>query len=210
MKPRFIVICFRACKETRDDPYNIAGVLFDQTRLVWPHIYRGGEFEFLYTVDGQCTVNFSTTTQSSPADVNGVVTQPQVQLVLTALVLELLFPGNSSACSIKMAWNNRPERDSIDVEDEAVVGLITAKPESATTHKNLERRSWITKSSLSVVMLLSNVAWAGLCLMLSRELHISQSHAPTNHERLEADFGTSTFITWPSQQYAMLSDHLEQ
>lgn len=92
-----------------------------------------------------------------------------------------------------MAWYKPPDRDSIDVEDEAGVGLITAKPESATTHTESERRSWITKSSLSVVLLLSNVVWAGVCLILLRELHLSRSHALTNHDGLEADFGTPTF-----------------
>lgn len=92
-----------------------------------------------------------------------------------------------------MAWYERENRESIDVEDEAGVGLIT--PESEKRHPTQERQSWISKSSLSVALILSNVAWAGFCLLLWRELRSTRVHAPASHKELEADFGIISFKT---------------
>lgn len=92
-----------------------------------------------------------------------------------------------------MPWYKRNRPDSVDVEDEASVGLIT--PESEKRRPRKERQAWISKSSLSVALVLSNVAWAGLCLMLWRELNASQNHALASREGLDADFGTSALNT---------------
>ncbi|KAG9571539.1 hypothetical protein KCU71_g105, partial [Aureobasidium melanogenum] len=85
-----------------------------------------------------------------------------------------------------MPWYKRDRPDSVDVEDEAGVGLIT--PESGKRRPRKERQAWISKSSLSVALVLSNVAWAGLWLILWRRLHSSQNDALASRAGLEADF----------------------
>lgn len=92
-----------------------------------------------------------------------------------------------------MAWYPSNDHDSDDVEDEAGVGLIAPKAEPETSYGADRRRSWSSKWSLSVVLVLSNVAWAGICLMLWRELDTSRkSTARVDQNGFEADFGMHT------------------
>jgi hypothetical protein len=88
-----------------------------------------------------------------------------------------------------MAWYTRDDHGSTGFVDEASVGLIEPKSEPATRHSSAKRHSWISRSSLSVVLILSNMAWAGICLMLWRDTHTS---ALASHGGFEADFGNST------------------
>lgn len=103
-----------------------------------------------------------------------------------------LSPPNLSKYPIVMAWFEREDHDPINVEDEVSVGLITPKSESAMRHSGKGRHPCIPKSPLTIALILSNIAWAGLCLMLWRGLHLSQKPAPANREALEADFGISS------------------
>jgi hypothetical protein len=90
-----------------------------------------------------------------------------------------------------MAWYSRDGHDSTDAVDEASVGLIAPKQESGIRWLTEPGRSWISKSSLGVVLVLSNLAWVGICLMLWRELDVPLSTAQASSAGLEADFGTS-------------------
>ncbi|KAK5999395.1 hypothetical protein QM012_005520 [Aureobasidium pullulans] len=92
-----------------------------------------------------------------------------------------------------MAWYKRDHRD---VEDEAGVGLIGPESGSAEKHSTRSRQSWISKSSLSVMLVLSNLAWAAFCLMLWREMYLSQKAAHIDHERPEADFVSTAALPY--------------
>jgi hypothetical protein len=94
-----------------------------------------------------------------------------------------------------MAWYPKDDHDSTDVVDEASVGLMVPKSESATRNSTEQRHSWISKSILSIVLILSNVAWASICIMLWRELHLLQSPDRVSDFGFEADFGTFTSNT---------------
>ena len=91
-----------------------------------------------------------------------------------------------------MAWYPDDDHDSIDVADEARVGLIEPKSEITTRHSTKQRHSWISKSFLSIMLIASNMAWAGFCLMLWQKLHILSSPALASHNEFETDFGIST------------------
>jgi hypothetical protein len=93
-----------------------------------------------------------------------------------------------------MTWYPRNDYESPDVDDEAGVGLMAPKSESTARRPTEQRQSWITKSSLSIVLILSNIVWAGLCLLLWRELHISGGPAHVSHHGFEADFGTFSLM----------------
>lgn len=111
-----------------------------------------------------------------------------------------------------MAWFLGGKRDSADVEDEAGVGLIEPKAaEPAIGHSAHQRSSRISKFSLGILLILSNLAWAALCLMLWRKLVVAQSPAQISFGGFEADFGiyTSVSITCPEGYRAVLSDDLK-
>lgn len=93
-----------------------------------------------------------------------------------------------------MAWSLSDNYDSNDVEDEAGVGLIAPKSEYAARHSTEQRYSWISRSTLSAVLILSNITWAGVCVMMWRELYTPESLTRTQVSRngFEADFGIST------------------
>jgi hypothetical protein len=89
-----------------------------------------------------------------------------------------------------MAWLPRTNKDCTDVDDEAGVGLISIKSESVATDRTRWKQSQISKSALSVALILSNVAWDGICSMLWREPSRSRIPARASHNQFEADFGT--------------------
>lgn len=94
-----------------------------------------------------------------------------------------------------MAWYPGDNHNSTDAVDEASVGLIEPKPGSATRHSAKQQHSWISKSFLGILLVVSNMAWAGFCLMLWQKLHICPGLALASHNGLETDFGTSTSNT---------------
>lgn len=106
-----------------------------------------------------------------------------------------------------MIWYPRNDHESPDVDDEAGVGLMAPKSESAARRPTEQRQSCITKFSMSIVLILSNIAWAGLCLLLWRELRISGSPAHGSHHGFEADFGTFSLTTDSSNM--ILNNHLD-
>jgi hypothetical protein len=85
-------------------------------------------------------------------------------------------------------WFSRDSHDSDDVDDETGVGLID--PESK--HSSGQRQSRVSNFSLGVALVLSNIVWAGICLVLWRELRGSSDSARIGFDKLEADFGTSS------------------
>lgn len=89
-------------------------------------------------------------------------------------------------------WYSRDDCEPTDVDDEAGVGLMTDKSESAARRLIERRQSWISKFSLSVALVLTNIAWAGLCLSLLRGLHLPRTSPHMSQQGFEADFGTST------------------
>jgi len=89
-----------------------------------------------------------------------------------------------------MTWYSREDHDPNDVMDEASVGLIAPKKESGMRRLTEPGHSWISKSSLGAVLVLSNLAWVGVCLMLWRELDVPLSTDQVSSAGLEADFGT--------------------
>jgi hypothetical protein len=89
-----------------------------------------------------------------------------------------------------MAWHPNDDHDSIDAVDEASVGLIASKSEYATQHPTKQRFSYISKSSLGVVLILSNMVWVGVCLILWRELHQPPNPSQNSLGGFETDFGT--------------------
>ena len=97
-----------------------------------------------------------------------------------------------------MTWYHSDDRRATDAEDESGVGLISSKSESSTGPSTEERKSRIAKSSLGVALVLSNFAWAGICLMLWRELHVLRIPARSSQEGFETDFGTATSLILPS------------
>ena len=93
-----------------------------------------------------------------------------------------------------MAWSSRRNHDpaDVDVDDEASLGLIASKSESVARPPSTQRRPWISNVSLSIVLVLSNLAWAGLCLLLWHQLYISRIATQLSHKGFEADFGIIT------------------
>lgn len=89
-----------------------------------------------------------------------------------------------------MAWYLGDNGDSTDNEDEAGVGLIESKSESATRNWRELRQSWLTKTCLGMALMLSNIAWFVLCLMLWREAYTPRCPAQMSDGGFEADFGT--------------------
>lgn len=89
-------------------------------------------------------------------------------------------------------WYPRGDREPTDVDDEAGVGLMTDKSESAARRLIEPRQSWNSKFSLSVALILTNIAWAGLCLSLFRGLHLPRTPPHMSQQGFEAHFGTST------------------
>jgi hypothetical protein len=89
-----------------------------------------------------------------------------------------------------MGWFLRDDQVSSTVDDEAGVGLISLESESAAAHFSEKRRSRISKFSLSVALVLSNIVWSGICVMLWRELREPSGSARIGFDRFEADFGT--------------------
>lgn len=94
-----------------------------------------------------------------------------------------------------MAWYIPDDHDSTEVVDEASVGLIAPKSEVTARHPTDQRRSRISKSVLGIVLMLSNLAWAGACLILWRQVHTARNPAHLRHDGFEADFGTSVSNT---------------
>ena len=94
-----------------------------------------------------------------------------------------------------MAWYLGDHHDSIDSVDEASVGLMEPKSESITRHSPKQRHPWISKSFLGIMLIVSNMAWAGFCLMLWQKLHRLPSPALASHYNFETDFGIFTFST---------------
>jgi len=94
-----------------------------------------------------------------------------------------------------MVWYPQDDHEPTGVDDEAAVGLITDKSESAAKRMIEQRHSWISKSFLSVALILTNIAWAGLCLLLLLRLRLPHTPPGMSHQRFEADFGTPTFIS---------------
>jgi hypothetical protein len=94
-----------------------------------------------------------------------------------------------------MAWLSRTKKDCTDAEDEAGVGLISPKSESAATNRTRRLHLQVYRIVLSVALVLSNIAWASICLMLWRGTSRSSCVAQTSHNGFEADFGTLTLKT---------------
>lgn len=90
-----------------------------------------------------------------------------------------------------MAWHLHETHEPTDVDDEASVGLMSDKVESATGRIIEQRPSWISMSSLGVGLVLTNIAWAGICLSLLRGLHLPYTTV-MSQQGFGADFGTST------------------
>ena len=89
-----------------------------------------------------------------------------------------------------MAWYPGDVHDANGVVDEASVGLIAPKLESTMRRPPEQRHSRVSKSSLGVVLVFSNIAWAGVCLMLWRQLYEPSSFTLKSDSEFEADFGT--------------------
>jgi hypothetical protein len=89
-----------------------------------------------------------------------------------------------------MAWYSGDDHDSTDSADEATVGLIEPKPESTTRHPTKWRHSCVTQSFLGVLLVFSNVAWAGFCFILWQKLHIPPGSALASHDDFDTNFGT--------------------
>lgn len=86
----------------------------------------------------------------------------------------------------------RDKHESTDVEDEASVGLMTDKSESVGRRIIKQPQPWMSKSSLSVALVMTNMAWAGLCALLLRGLHLTRTPPYMSQQAFEAEFGTST------------------
>jgi len=93
-----------------------------------------------------------------------------------------------------MAWYPGDDNEPADAVDEANVGLIAPKSESAMRHSAKQRQSWISKSFLGVLLIVSNMGWAGFCLMLWQKLHTPHNLALASHNGFETDFGTFSSI----------------
>jgi hypothetical protein len=91
-----------------------------------------------------------------------------------------------------MAWYPGDDHEFTDALDEASVGLIEPKLEPATRRSVEQRHSWISRPFLGILLIFSNMAWAGFCLMLWQKLHIPHGLALASHNGFETDFGTST------------------
>lgn len=93
-----------------------------------------------------------------------------------------------------MAWYPGDGHDSTESVDEASVGLIAPKLESETRHPAVQRHSWISKSFLGILLIVSNIAWAGFCFMLWQKLYVPPDVALklASHIGFETDFGTLT------------------
>lgn len=89
-----------------------------------------------------------------------------------------------------MAWSPGDGHDADGVVNEASVGLIAPKLESTMGRPSEQRHSRVSKSSLGVVLVFSNIAWAGVCLMLWRQLYEPSSFTLKSDSEFEADFGT--------------------
>jgi hypothetical protein len=94
-----------------------------------------------------------------------------------------------------MAWYSRDDHNSADVVDEASVGLIEPKQGPTTRPSTKQRHSWISTPFVGVLLVVSNIAWAGSCLMLWRKLHLPPNVAVASHDDFGTDFGISTFYT---------------
>jgi hypothetical protein len=92
-----------------------------------------------------------------------------------------------------MAWYPGDDHNPADAVDEGSVGLIAPKSESATRRSTKQRQPWTSKSFLGILLIVSNVAWAGFCLMLWQTLYIPPNPALARHDGFETDFGTSTY-----------------
>ena len=106
-----------------------------------------------------------------------------------------------------MAWYPGDEHESTDIVDEASVGLIEPKPGSATSYPVELRRSWSSRPLLSVVLIVSNLAWAGLCLMFWQKLRLPPCPALASHDDFATDFGMSNFKIRQPWSATMLSNH---
>jgi len=92
---------------------------------------------------------------------------------------------------------SRNDQEPSDVDDEAAVGLMTDKSASPPRRMIEQRHLWISKYSLTVALVSTNIAWAGLCSLLLLRLHLPHTPPEMSQQRYEADFGTSTFIDGP-------------
>jgi hypothetical protein len=104
-----------------------------------------------------------------------------------------------------MGWFSRNNHEPNTVDDEAGVGLISPKSESTANYSSEQGPLRTTKSASSVALVLSNIVWAGICLMLWRELRGSSDCARIGFSRFEADFGTCL-----SRLIALIKDGAEQ
>lgn len=88
-----------------------------------------------------------------------------------------------------MAWLKKAEAgrrpESLDDDEEARTGLIDPNSVKAAP-STVENNAWFSKSSLVAVLILTNVAWAAVCLILWRGSVRAVSH-PSRH--FNADFG---------------------
>jgi hypothetical protein len=65
-----------------------------------------------------------------------------------------------------MGWFSHENHDSNTVDDEAGVGLIYPKSRSTANYSSEQGPSRTTKSALRIALVMSNIVWAGICLML--------------------------------------------
>lgn len=88
-----------------------------------------------------------------------------------------------------MAWLKKAEAgrrpDSLDEDEEARTGLIDSSSVKAAP-STAENNAWFSKSSLVAVLVLTNIAWAAVCLILWRGSIRAVLH-PSRH--FNADFG---------------------
>lgn len=88
-----------------------------------------------------------------------------------------------------MAWLKKAEAgrrpESLDEDEEARTGLIDPSSVKAAP-STVENNAWFSKSSLVAVLILTNIAWAAVCLILWRGSIRVVSH-PSRH--FNADFG---------------------
>ena len=88
-----------------------------------------------------------------------------------------------------MAWYPGDGHDAYVDVDEASFGLIAPKLESTMRRPSEQQHSRVSKSSLGVVLVLSNIAWVGVCLMLWRQLYEPSSFTLKSDSEFETDFG---------------------
>jgi hypothetical protein len=87
-----------------------------------------------------------------------------------------------------MAWFSRKNVGPVnEAADESRVGLMGSK-ENTERYQEVQARFWSSKSFLVAITILSNVFWAGFCLLLQEKYLLAAGRKTSIHD---TDFGES-------------------